>query len=566
MKDMCMLTGRLTPRHLIWLLIGLVAGVAGYQVLIPQPFRIDAAIGQAEIHFFTDRRNVLFATDCLIVGWDVEHIESVYLNKNGKVGTGSQLVCLSEGQPTLTVNMTDGTSQNYILPVLVLADDQQFQITVSLLVVFLLTLVSVFRRLLPILVAVLLGVVQTTDFTHRLPGEIGGILSLWALILLAALVYARRLFPPRLKHEQSGLRSAAPASLPSRAWSLGFALAMIGVGATIYIVNPLGKYDTTIFTTFANPARSTKMNFYAQLEHAPDIVIIGSSLVFTISPAYITTKLGYSAFNASLDGGRITDAITQLRFFADHGNRTFPKVIFFEVDPGIDTSYSWSATTLQPVMIRYMDFPVALYAVQDRLEGLLNLQQLSQSVYILNHSADYLRPQITFQADGGAAPLESQLDDEKLKAIIERNITTDGGDATKPLVSPDASASLFPIQESIKTLDTVIAIARQHRSTLIVYLAPVHPAYYRAVFMTSQFWVDAIAGMDNYMRKLTQANDDIFFLNFSDPLTVNGLDFTGLGFWDGRHMTPYNNQRILDAATETIRVAYQVSIAKRAKS
>jgi uncharacterized membrane protein YfcA len=143
-----------------------------------------------------------------------------------------------------------------------LTDDGLFQITVVPLIGILLLFVPVSRHLFAICAVLLLGVQQSSNVVHRMPAEMSNFVSLWALVFVALLVYAHRLVRRTTKPEPPEHQLTAAANLPVRAWSLGFVLAMLSVGTTIFVVNPLGKYSTSMFNTYANPARSVKMNYY----------------------------------------------------------------------------------------------------------------------------------------------------------------------------------------------------------------------------------------------------------------------------------------------------------------
>ena len=80
------------------------------------PISVTDTVGKADIYFSSNHEHVLLPSDCVMLEWDVEGIQSVYLVSQGVDGQGSSQWCLSEGKsPSLHVNFTDNTSKQYIL-------------------------------------------------------------------------------------------------------------------------------------------------------------------------------------------------------------------------------------------------------------------------------------------------------------------------------------------------------------------------------------------------------------------------------------------------------------------
>ncbi|MCC7452092.1 MAG: hypothetical protein IT324_32105 [Anaerolineae bacterium] len=104
---------------LILVLAFIATGVLALRPLLADP-TIDTTHGDAYIFLAADRAFV-WNNGCITVRWRVENNREVYLNGEGKAGSGQQPVCLSAGeQPVLWVVFKDGTSQQYRLPITVL--------------------------------------------------------------------------------------------------------------------------------------------------------------------------------------------------------------------------------------------------------------------------------------------------------------------------------------------------------------------------------------------------------------------------------------------------------------
>jgi hypothetical protein len=157
---------------------------------------------------------------------------------------------------------------------------------------------------------------------------VGAVLSIAMfrdIILSGALVFACVLFgalplPGRSGGGRPGVFFAGSLSL--------FVLLLIGVMVFNYILNPLGIYPTSYFEPLVLNHDTTyryKTNLYDSMNPPPEVVVLGSSRAFTVSPAYITEITGLSAFNASVHGGGVGDFIQFTRHMVDEGHP--PRVI-----------------------------------------------------------------------------------------------------------------------------------------------------------------------------------------------------------------------------------------------
>ena len=63
-------------------------------LLSAPPLTINTTENDAEIAFRSSKGAVLFSGDCLNVSWEVENIAAVYLNNQGTVGQGAEVVCV----------------------------------------------------------------------------------------------------------------------------------------------------------------------------------------------------------------------------------------------------------------------------------------------------------------------------------------------------------------------------------------------------------------------------------------------------------------------------------------
>ena len=103
-----------------------------------------------------------------------------------------------------------------------------------------------------------------------------------------------------------------------------------------YVVNPFGLFAPRAVEPILLHSRAEKLRL---LEAAPppEVVILGSSPSFTMSPAYVTQKTGLRAFNASVHGASPRDYEALLRYMLAH--RVVPRALivalsFEQIRPG----------------------------------------------------------------------------------------------------------------------------------------------------------------------------------------------------------------------------------------
>ena len=154
------------------------------------------------------------------------------------------------------------------------------------------------------------------------------------------------------------------------------ALLLCLVGTLNFLVNPLGIYSTRLFEPLVLHSRAEKMRLYRSAQPSPEIVVLGSSSSFTMSPSYIRERTGRPAFNASLHGGVPEDYLAFLRYMASVDK--LPKLLIVPVSvelvrPNLPSGFE-PHNPLKPYLERES---------RDLLEGarrLVTLEQTSASL------------------------------------------------------------------------------------------------------------------------------------------------------------------------------------------
>jgi hypothetical protein len=332
-------------------------------------------------------------------------------------------------------------------------------------------------------------------------------------------------------------------------WVAGFALPLILIVGFIVYVNPRKYYGTNFYESPWLLMRWFKTEYYARLPRTPDVVVLGSSRAFQMSPGYIEDKLGYSAFNAAVDGGNIGDALVMTKFMLERHDHLLPKVLLIEVTPPLQKGTSRTATRSPVNLLPYMPPDTTQQAITQRLIALFDVQQLSEAIYSIRRHALYGRFEkpVALQPDGEVV---QYFDPAEFTERLERTLHQ-GGD----MVCDDLDA------EGVRIVEELIALAEQHGTSIIFYISPRHPRYY-ALFGDDPEYIRCHQDFLAYMRGLRQDHPNVFFLDYSHIDSIGGTATTR-GFYDVFHISEYNGNLIIDAAADTIRRAYAVAIQQR---
>ena len=356
-------------------------------------------------------------------------------------------------------------------------------------------------------------------------------------------------------------QAVPPNSGPALTWVFGFSLAFALIAGTIIYADPSGLYGTKIYQPLNLSLRDEKAMGYLVFSPPPDIVILGSSRAFTVSPKYIQATLGYSGYNASTTAGTSLDSLIMTRFMFDHTPRNPPSVLLVYLDPGITVYESYTVYYTPLYLLQYADKMTAVAGIQVRINGLLDPKQVTDSIYSIRYT----------QLVGGPADVNWKFDSvdgqgvstafQDLEVELKGNI-----EGAKPVFASnpacDKSQPCALSADGARYTEELIALARQHNTAVVFYTIPIHPMYYIAIFKENHVFQAGSLALADYMDNLRSRYDNVYFLDYSSLESFDGLD-TAAGWYDGAHMTAENNNRVIKAAAGTLRQAYQWAEIKR---
>ena len=173
------------------------------------------------------------------------------------------------------------------------------------------------------------------------------------------------------------------------------------VMALNYIVNPLGKYESTVLPSLVWTGRSDKTELLQEFDKNPDVLILGSSRTMKLDPNYVEKETGLTAFNAGVNSARAEDYYVMLRYILDELHMK-PRYIFL----GIDIEAFHNKTAIDERLLFNGRLAKYLYredqaSFVEKLTSLLSFQETVNTVRSLYYFAtEYPDPSTEYEDNG----------------------------------------------------------------------------------------------------------------------------------------------------------------------
>lgn len=324
-------------------------------------------------------------------------------------------------------------------------------------------------------------------------------------------------------------------------WTAGFVAVMVFALGAVYFVNPHARFGGDLNSAITPNARSVKTNALRGQSAPPAIVIFGSSRAFSLSPQYIEKKTGYSAYNLSVEGGRVGDFTVQLNFMLKSGMS--PRVLVIDVSQETLSS-GYQNLDLQPLaLIPYMPAPMGFAVAENVLKDVASVQSLSDSVYLLTIARTQNRTRTwVFQKDGMG--IRKQITHEQYVDLLRSTIGTriDGMQCKK--FDPSAMAAF----------EEVIRLAQENNIAVILYESPIHSEFYQAARDDNpQAFAACRDLLSGYLQSLADQYPNTSYTDLLFYQPVSGLGEEG--YYDAVHLRPNAAELVVDALMSDIESA-----------
>jgi hypothetical protein len=298
--------------------------------------------------------------------------------------------------------------------------------------------------------------------------------------------------------------------------------------------------------------RTIKVDLAERLTAAPQIIILGSSRAKLILPSQLLRETGHSGFNAAVNGiGGLPSAWAFVNYFHQRFPKARPRYLWFVDVETFQNMGIGGRLGGEPRLARYIPElldPTQLAAA--KLQIALDKARADMAAFTgLPASSFYqTRPALTaaqirefsfYSADGGKGPRWIKTGNARLLAFQTGLAQTVSRCET---IYRDKYPSLLP--QSQEYFAKMLAALTSWGTSPVLVLTPVHPDLLAAIrpLGFDDRRQEAIA----YIRSFA-ASYGFTLLDMTDISSFGGSPDH---FYDGVHMDPVNNARLLDAIIE----------------
>jgi hypothetical protein len=314
--------------------------------------------------------------------------------------------------------------------------------------------------------------------------------------------------------------------------------------------SPLQAAHYRVPSSFSD--RTIKVDLADKLTTAPQIVVAGTSRAMRMLPSYLKQKTGHTGFNAALNGiGGLTDDWAFANYFHERFPNAHPHYLWFvDVESfqnmgvggrlgGEPRLTKFIPELLDPAQLAAAKLQIALDKA--RADMAASTGKPASSFYQTRPplTADQKRAFTYYAADGGERPRWIKTGNDRLLAFQK------GYDLSLTryeTIYRDKYPSLLPMSQEYFT--KILAALNSWGTSPVIVLTPVHPDMLAAIgpLGFNDRRQEAIA----YIKSLAAT----YHFTFVDMTDISSFGGSPDHFYDGVHMDPLNNARLLDAIIE----------------
>ncbi len=348
-------------------------------------------------------------------------------------------------------------------------------------------------------------------------------------------------------------KSSSPSIFP---WIGSFILLLSVCVTFVLIVNPDGRFPWNERNAYLPIApRPIKPNLYQKLKTAPDVLILGSSISFTVPPSYFHQKWGVSAFNMSLNGGTPIDFFNTLNYIISaNPHKKLPSTLLVEI---LSLGLKVNTATETPVkLIRYMSADQAFLTIGVIGDHLIRASSFTDSIFtVLFVDTNRWEIWIDFASDGNGIRIKNTMPKSQYQSAVKNDVNTQ-----KMFLACDLQG-LSPFgKESVEKL---VGLSRMHHLSIVFYRPPINADFYTISKTKPDTYAPCNNVLNNYMQSLTQQNPNVFYKDLSNDPKISSLRQEI--YTDGHHLMENGNILVLEALNEEIKSALQWAKTNRPK-
>jgi len=334
-------------------------------------------------------------------------------------------------------------------------------------------------------------------------------------------------------------------------WLMGLLLTLgVVLGLFIY-VNPHARFVSNRFPPVTTGARAIKTELYKHLNTAPNIIMLGSSRAFTLSPEYLKARTGYTAFNMSVESAIGGDYAIQLNYILAQDYPTQVLIIEFSQETLPESNYFNS--DLQPIsLISYIPFIPSTLVLNETIKEIFGVQATSDSIYLLTLPKVQNRLR-TWEFDETGLAKRRPVNAREYQVLLkDRIIHRIEGLHCSPIIN----------EKSKNAFEEFLKLTRETNIGIVLYVSPINSVLYDAAYKKStEAFIRCRQTIHSYLRSLTSKYPNVFFRDLSDDKKINDLKENG--FYDTVHLRPIAANMVIDALLPDIKSAIEWAKEKR---
>jgi hypothetical protein len=331
-----------------------------------------------------------------------------------------------------------------------------------------------------------------------------------------------------------------------RYWGMGFAAALLLTIGVVAYINPHSRFDNNNFPHLTPGARVLKKEALLQLDETPDIILLGSSRAFTISPAYIKEQTQLSTFNMSVEGGRVGDFLIQLDYMLDADVK--PDVIIIELDNEALMGDYWNISEQPLSLAPHMPLEKGLAVYTESLRDILGVYSLSDALFLLTLPEAYDDDWVwawSYQSDG--LGVRKNVAHQKYLKLLNESISS--------RLLPRLRCRKFDL-EATSALEATIQRAGENGIAVLLYSSPINSVFYDVARKKDRVGLETCSNFTaKYLGSLAVKYPHVNYKDLSESRPIGKLEEDG--FYDAVHLKPNAAQMVVDELLTEIELAYQ---------
>jgi hypothetical protein len=318
----------------------------------------------------------------------------------------------------------------------------------------------------------------------------------------------------------------------SHYWLISFSILFCVMLTLAVYVNPHGRFPWNPYPFTTTAAHNQKITIFDKVDSPPELVVLGSSHVYTVSAEYISDVTGKSAFNMSVGGAGPVDELALGRYVIDN-SREAPLLFVVEmVATDLDTS-AWQYS--MPLnLITYLPNKDRAPVLKSIFLDTLSMKSLTDSLFLITNQD--VAENISFLPDGTGVRSKTRdyaLNVKKqIPSVYERN------------------TCIRLDEDGKQAIEELVAIAQAHKISLVFYRSPLNIEFFEHVDLNNPNYKKCQVLLSEYMLSITESNPNVFYVDLIhyDPVSL----LREKGYVDVQHLTPEASILVIDALLPTI--------------